>query len=84
MMKIGSAEYESMIASDPLANGGGLWRLDLNVGDPVNVRNERGVGTRNGVVTALCNQRTFPLKIMLDGDSREIQPLYDRIERGHK
>lgn len=84
MMKIGSAEYETMIASDPLANGGEMFMLDLNVGDPVNVDGKNGRGGKNGVVTALCNQKAFPVKIMLEGDSRDIQPLYDRIERGHK
>lgn len=84
MMKIGSAEYETMIASDPLTGAGELWRLDIEVGNPVNVSDEKGDGWKNGTVTALCNQRSFPMKIRLEGESRDIQPFFDRIGRGHK
>lgn len=84
-MKFTSPEYAEMIARDPLLQPTGRGdpllddkatdRLDLKVGDEVRV------GGRPGVVTALCQNPAYPVKIMLEGDTRETMPIYFTIDR---
>ena len=89
-MKLGDPEYVALLEADPLVNGDGLYRLDLKVGDGVIVGRQKdhtgviiGQG-RCGTVIALCNNTDYPVRVMLEGDSRETQPIYFQIERGRK
>jgi hypothetical protein len=64
-----------MIAADPLMRNKETNRLDLKVGERVEV------GGRVGVVRKVYEDPVYPVGIWFDGDSRETRPIYHSILR---
>ena len=72
------------LTTDPLLWTPEDYRLDLMVGDPVVVGSdaEHLAGTaRRGIVTGLCSDRMYPVRVLLNGDTREMRPIGNSIKR---